>query len=146
MLSDKAVREIRAKVQALLDVDPLFGKIDQALAERQTLRERNVRYSTELGAEKAETERLRMVLREHGLQDYTEVTAEAPEEQAERKSRIENALLMQARDLGDAIEIKALSYDEMMADFMVCPDPECGAPIGNTHCANGHKITMEMIP
>lgn len=112
MLSDKAVRELRDKVKQLLDVDPMFGKIDQALAERQTLRERNVRYSTELGAAKAETDRLRMVLREHGLSDYQEVTAEAPEEAAERKARIEDALLAQAQDLGDVYNCPASVIDE----------------------------------
>lgn len=101
MLSDKAVRELRAKVGQLLEIDPMFRKIDQALAERQTLRERNVRYSTELGAAQQEVERLRMVLREHGLMDYQEVPAEPEGEAEARKARIENALMAQARDLGD---------------------------------------------
>jgi hypothetical protein len=101
MLSDKAVRELRAKVQQLFEIDDLFKTIDTALAERQRLRERNVRYGADLGAANQEVIRLRMVLREHGMVDYLEVEAEPSGEAEDRKNRIQDALMMQAEDLGD---------------------------------------------
>jgi hypothetical protein len=101
MLSDKAIRQLRAKVQQLFEIDPLFKMIDTALAERQRLRERNVRYGADLGAANQEVIRLRMVLREHGMVDYLAVEAEPEEAKTARKNRIQNALISQAEDLGD---------------------------------------------
>jgi hypothetical protein len=97
MLSDKAIRQLRAKVQQLFEIDDLFKTIDTALAERQRLRERNVRYGADLGAANQEVIRLRMVLREHGMVDYLAVEAEPEEAKTARKNRIQNALMSRPR-------------------------------------------------